>query len=148
MCIPSQIVSNCYAKILYKNGHSLLSIGSFCLIDPFPPALYCIWLVGISCPIFLLNSLDDLYPPALKFHSVLSIFDFAIANAVVSKEPYFWVNVCWDIINIQQEWCPEGRGPNLILLHLLLHAAAWNRGKIYFVWECNFWRFPPSILIP
>ena len=103
MCFPSQIVGNCYAKILYINDHSLLSIGRFDLIDPFPSSLYCIWLIGISCIISLPNSLDDLYPPALKFHSVLCTFDFAIANAVVSKEPCLWVDVCWDINNVQRE---------------------------------------------
>ena len=108
MCILSQAVSNCYAKILYINDHSLLSIESFDLIDPFPSALnmFNVWLVGISCPISLPNRIDDLYPPALKFHS----FDVAIANAVISKEPYLWVSVCRDIINVQreQQWSKNG----------------------------------------
>ena len=39
----------------------------------------------------------------LKFHSVLCTFDFAITNTVISKQPYLWVNICCDIVNIQWE---------------------------------------------
>ena len=140
MCVPFQIVSNCYAKIfdifyVIKNS-SLYIIGGIDLFDPFPCNLHDIafdWLQShapFPCPtaktIYIL----------LKFHSVLCTYDFAITNAVVSKQPYLWVNVCCDIVNIQREQQlskNEGhltkRGPKLILFHLLQLAAAWNREK-------------------
>ena len=68
MCVPFQIVSNCYAKIFdifyVIKDSSLYIIGSIGVFDPFP--CYCIWLVGISCPISLPNCRDDLYPPAVS----------------------------------------------------------------------------------
>ena len=38
----------------------------------------------------------------LKFQCVLCILYFSVANAIIRKESYFRINVCWDIINVQR----------------------------------------------
>ena len=67
---------------------SLYIIGSIDLFDPFPCNLHDIafdWLES-HAP-FLCQTAKTIYI-LLKFHSILCAYDFAITNAVVSKQPY------------------------------------------------------------
>ena len=119
---------------LRYQGQFPLYIGSIDLFDPFPCNLHDIvfdWLEShapFPCPtaktIYIL----------LKFQSVLCTYDFAITNAVVNKQPYLWVNVCCDIVNIQreQQWSKKGalrdtwQNGSPICFYTI---AAWNREK-------------------
>ena len=39
----------------------------------------------------------------LKFHCVFFILNFTLANTVISKKPYFRLNIWWDAIYVQRE---------------------------------------------
>ena len=115
-CVPFQIVSNCYAKILdifYVIKDSFLwSIGSFDIFIRYLVISIILHLTRWNLiPHFLAQQprVDNLYPPEVS-QCPQFFFYFAITNAVVSKKAYLWVNVCSDIINIQreQQWSKNG----------------------------------------
>ena len=65
----------------------------------------------------------------LKFHFILRIFDFMIAGAVISKK-FMFIDIL--LIYKENNHGPKkvpNQGPDLILLHLLLYTAAFNRVK-------------------
>ena len=106
MCIPSQIICDSDPKIL----------DAFDIFEDVPSRVYEAW---IFFPVSLLFAsyriwqveLHTPFPcPAsqliyifMKFQCVLFILNFSEANTVIRKESYFWINVCWDIINVQRK---------------------------------------------
>ena len=142
MCIPSQITCNCYSKVfnafnVFKVS-SLQGIWSMDLLDPFSCQLHHIAFdrlkshTPLPCP-----GTQSINIP-LKFHCVFFILNFTIANTVISKKPYFRLNIWWDVIYVQritrdQERCPGGHPtkpePSQILLHLQQLVVVWSKEK-------------------
>ena len=107
MCIPSQITCNCYSKVfnafkVFKVS-SLQGIWSMDLLDPFSCQLHHIAFdrlishTPLPCP-----GAQSINIP-LNFHCVCFIFNFTIANTVISKKSYFRLNTWWDVIYVQRE---------------------------------------------
>ena len=107
MCIPSQIICNCYSKVfnafkVFKVS-SLQAIWSMDLLDPFSCQLHHIAFdrlkshTPLPCP-----GTQSINIP-LNFHCVYFILNFTIANTVISKKSYFRLNIWWDVIYVQRE---------------------------------------------
>ena len=73
------------------------------LFDPFPCHLHHIAFdrlvshTPFPCPASQLIFIFQ------KFKYVLCVLYFSVANTIISKESYFRINVCWDIINVQRK---------------------------------------------
>ena len=114
----SQITCNCFSKVFNAFNvfkvTSLQGIWSMDLLDPFSCQLHHIAFdmlkshTPLPCP-----GTQSINIP-LKFHCVFFIFNFTIANTVISKKSYFRLSIWWDVIYVQrkiirdQERCPGG----------------------------------------
>ena len=109
MCIPAQIICNCYSKVHVFDAFnvfmvsSLLGVWSIGLLDPFSCQLHHVAFDRLESHTPLPCPATQLINIPLKFHFVFFILNFTMANTIISKKFYFRLSIRWDVIYVQRE---------------------------------------------